>query len=191
MGALIPSPPLGLPSAATPSLAQRALTCSFEPGAALAWSLAPEASSRGLPEGLGGSALALGALAAATQARGQMHLRCSGKGQQLQEGKGSLSFGLADPTGLTFWSRANAPPLPAKGTQGGQSGTPYLGALEYKVLPPWRSGCQDPEGCSPGKGAGALAWGFWVGGPRASLAVQEAAAQQVPCYLDAEPQEAG
>lgn len=50
--------------------------------------------------------MALEALAAATQARGQMHLRCSGKGLQLQEGKGSLSFSLAGSKGMT-WSRAH------------------------------------------------------------------------------------
>ena len=60
-------------------------TCSSGPGAALAWSLAPEASSLSLPEGFGGSDLAWGALAAATQARGQMRLRCSGKGLHLQD----------------------------------------------------------------------------------------------------------
>lgn len=63
----------------------RALTCSFGPGAALAWSSGPGASSLGLPEDLEGCPLALRALAAAAQARGQMHLRGLGKVLHLQE----------------------------------------------------------------------------------------------------------
>lgn len=98
--------------------------------------------------------MALGALAAATQARGQMHLRCSGKGRQLQEGKGSLSFGLADPTGLTFWSRANAPPLPATGHR--------VGKVELLTWVPWSTkscphgdlAARTQKGVALGKGLG-------------------------------------
>lgn len=64
-----------------------------------------------------------------------MHLRCSGKGLRLQEGKGSLSFGVAGSTGMN-WSRAHPLPLPAMVTQVGRSGSLYLGALEYKTLSP-------------------------------------------------------
>lgn len=55
-------------------------------------------------------------------------------------------------------------PIPAMGTQGGRRGSPYLGDLEYEVLPPVWSGFQDPEGCSPEMGTGDPAWGGWLGG---------------------------
>ena len=81
------------------------------------------------------------------------------------------------------------------GTQGGRNGSPYLGALKYEVLPPQRSGFWDPEGCSPGRGAGAPAWRGWVAGwvgtSSPGLTVQGAAAQQGPWCLDVEPQGAG
>lgn len=98
-----------------------------------------------------------------------MHLRCSEKGLQLQEGKGRLSFRLADSADLT---RAHLLPLPVLGTQVRRSGSLYLSTLEYKVLSPQRLDFQVPEGCSPGKGAGTPAWGRggWLGGDIPALA---------------------
>lgn len=65
-----------------------ALTCSSGPAAALAWSLAPEASS--LVSAADLEDYSWGESAAAIQARGQKHLRCSGQGLHLQEGKEHL-----------------------------------------------------------------------------------------------------
>lgn len=94
-----------------------------------------------------------------------MHLRCSEKGLQLQEGKGSLSFGLADSIDLTM-SRAHPLPLPALGTQVGRRGSLYLGALEYKVLSPQRSDFRVPEAVALGRGLGPQLGGKvgWLGG---------------------------
>lgn len=82
----------GLTPCSPQNLAYKALTCSPGPGAALAWGPAPETSRLGLPEGPKGCALAFGALAVAAQARGQMHLRGSGKGLHLREPKESLNL---------------------------------------------------------------------------------------------------
>lgn len=83
----------GLLSAATRTWpARHSLTGSSGPGVALAWGPGPWTSSLGLPESLEGWTVAFGALAAAAQARGQMHLRGSGKGLHLQEAKESLNL---------------------------------------------------------------------------------------------------
>lgn len=89
-----------------------------------------------------------------------MHLRCSWTGLRLQEGKESLSFSSAGSTGL---SPCPSPYLQWEHRAGGGE-SPYLGDLEYEVLPPVWSGFQDPEGCSPEMGTGDPAWGGWLGG---------------------------
>lgn len=131
-----------------PTLAREVLTCSSGPGAALTYSLVPEASNPGPDVGLED----LGAFAVAIQAKAQMRLRCLGKGLHLQEGRGQ-TFVPSDSTGLFLLIRAQVLPLLVMGIQY-EEWLSLPGCPEHKVLFLWKSGFQDPTGCIPGRGWG-------------------------------------
>lgn len=95
----------------------------------------------------------LGAFAVAIQAKVQMRLRCSGKGQHLQEGRGQLLLCLTPQACPS--TRAHVLPLLVMGIQCEECFS-LPGCPEDKVLSLCRSGFQDPTGYIRGRGGGAL-----------------------------------